>query len=148
MSKKKNNSQNEKMLIDVYKNLDMATWSIDLIDDEILEDNMLELVKKQKRLYEEQKCIALNLASKHDVDLKSVNIMAKIGSLTSIKVGTFFDNSNSHIANKLVQGTSMGIIEIRKAINAYKFIDEDINELAQKVYDLEIKFFTSLQDYL
>ena len=47
--KKKSNNQNEKMMLDVYKNLDMATWTIDLIDDEILNDDFLDLVKKQKK---------------------------------------------------------------------------------------------------
>ena len=146
--KKKSNNQNEKMLLDVYKNLDMATWSIDLIDDEILNDDFLDLVKKQKKIYEDHKCKVLKMADKFDIDLKSINIMAKIGSLTSIKVGTFFDNSNSHIANKLIQGTSMGIIELKKALNSYKILDDEIKEVANNLYVAESKFFTSLQEFL
>lgn len=140
--------QNEKLLIDIYKNLDMATWSIDLIDDEILNDDMLELVRKQKKMYEENKCQAMTLAETYNIDLKNINIMAKLGSLTSIKVGTFFDNSLSHIANKLMQGTSMGIIEIKKALNSYKNVDKEIEALGKRIYDLESKFYTSLQDFL
>lgn len=142
------NEQNEKLLLDIYKNLDMATWSIDLIDDEILDDDMLELVRKQKKMYEENKCQTLSLAEKYNIDLKNINIMAKLGSLTSIKVGTFFDNSLSHIANKLIQGTSMGIIEIKKALNSYTKVDKDIEDLGKRIYDLENKFFASLQDFL
>lgn len=146
--KKKSNNQNEKMMLDVYKNLDMATWTIDLIDDEILNDDFLDLVKKQKKIYEDYKCKVLKMADKFEIDLKSINIMAKIGSLTNIKVGTFFDNSNSHIANKLIQGTSMGIIELKKALNSYKILDDEIKEVANNLYVAESKFFTSLQEFL
>lgn len=145
---KKNNTQNERMMLDIYKNLDMATWSIDLIDNEIIDDDFLDLVKKQKKMYEGYKCQALKIADKFNIDLKNINIMAKMGSMANIKVGTFFDNSSSNIANKLIQGTSMGIIEIKKALNSYKILDDDIKKLASDLYVSESKFFVSLQDFL
>lgn len=140
--------ENRKMLLDIYKNLDMATWSIDIIDDEIIDDDFLELVRSQKKIYENMKSDALKIADKSNIDLKNINMMAKMGSFTSIKFSTFFDNSSSNIANRLIQGTSMGIIQIRKAQNSYKSVSNDIKNLAEKIYDMETKFFTSLQNFL
>ena len=39
----------------------MATWSIDIIDDEINHDDFLELVKSEKRNYEEIKMETMKL---------------------------------------------------------------------------------------
>ena len=74
--------------------------------------------------------------------------MAKMGSFTSIKFSTFFDNSNSNIANRLIQGTAMGIIQIKKALNSYNTLSPEVKELAEKLYNIESKFFKNLQKYL
>lgn len=140
--------EDRRMLLDIFKNLDMATWSIDIIDDEINDDDFLELVKSEKKAYEEIKLETMKLADKQDIDLKNINMMAKMGSFTSIKFSTFFDNSNSNIANRLIQGTAMGIIQIRKAQNSYKNISPEIKELAEKLYSVENKFFKNLQKFL
>ena len=69
--------ENKKMLLDIYKNLDMATWSIDIIDDEIIDDDFLELVRSQKKMYETSKSEAMDIADKYHIDLKNINMMAK-----------------------------------------------------------------------
>lgn len=141
-------TEDRRMLLDIYKNLDMATWSIDIIDDEINDDDFLELVRSEKKYYEEIKMEAIKLADKENIDLKNINVMAKMGSFTSIKFSTFFDNSSSNIANRLIQGTAMGIIQIRKALNSYKSLSQNIKDLADKLYSIENKFFKNLQKYL
>lgn len=141
-------TEDRRMLLDIYKNLDMATWSIDIIDDEINDDDFLELVRSEKKYYEEIKMEAMKLADKENIDLKNINVMAKMGSFTSIKFSTFFDNSSSNIANRLIQGTAMGIIQIRKALNSYKNLSQNIKDLADKLYSIENKFFKNLQKYL
>ena len=140
--------EDRKMMLDIYKNLDMATWSIDIIDDEISDDDFLELVKTEKKTYEEIKAETLKIADDNNIDLKNINVMAKMGSYTSIKFSTFFDNSNSNIANRLIQGTAMGIIQIKKALNSYKNLSPEIKGIAEKIYNVETKFFKSLQQYL
>ena len=140
--------EDRRMLLDIFKNLDMATWSIDIIDDEINDDDFLELVKSEKRNYESIKMETMKLADKENIDLKNINVMAKMGSFTSIKFSTFFDNSNSNIANRLIQGTAMGIIQIKKALNSYNTLSPEVKELAEKLYNIESKFFKNLQKYL
>lgn len=141
-------NEDRRMLLDIYKNLDMATWSIDIIDDEINDEEFLELVHNEKKMYEDIKMETMKLANKKKIDLKNINMMAKMGSFTSIKFSTFFDNSSSNIANRLIQGTSMGIIQIRKAQNCYKNISDEVKDLAEKLYQNENKFFKNLQHYL
>lgn len=147
---KKINSEidNTKLLHDVYKNLDMATWCIDIVDDEISDDNMLNLIKKQKKYYEKQKCKCLELSEKYDIDLKNINVMTKISCLTNIKITTLMDNTDSKLSNKLLQGTSNGIIQIKKALNNYKKADGEILDIAKNLYDNEKIFYDSLQFFL
>lgn len=140
--------EDRRMMLDIYKNLDMATWSIDIIDDEISDDDFLELVKTEKKTYEDIKMETLKIADNNNIDLKNINMMAKMGSYTSIKFSTFFDNSNSNIANRLIQGTAMGIVQIKKALNSYNKLSPEIKAIAEKLYNIETKFFNNLQQYL
>ena len=49
---------------------------------------------------------------------------------------TLMDNSSSKIAELLLQGTNMGIIEGRKLLN-HKEIDDKVHKLIQEYVDMQ-----------
>lgn len=66
---------------------------------------------------------------------------------SSIKMQTMNDNSNSKIAEMLLQGTNMGIIEGRKILNN-KNLDKKIHKLIEKFVSMQEECVENLKEFL
>lgn len=136
-------------LLDViYKNVRMATLAIDSIQDKFDNKKLLELIKKQNAKYEEITHECENLAGERKYELSDVNVMAKMMSSSSINVKTYFDNSTSHIAEMMIKGTNMGIIDIVKKTGDFKNASPKILNIARDLQKAEEEFVDSLKTFL
>ena len=73
--------------------------------------------------------------------------MTKAMTWSSINMKTMNDTSTSKIAEILLQGTNMGIIEGRKILNN-KNIDKKIHKIIEKYVDIQEKYVEKLKKYL
>ncbi len=73
--------------------------------------------------------------------------MNKVMTWYGIEMKTFTDKSTSKIAELLLQGTNMGIIEGRKLLN-HKQTDENIKQLVQEYVDMQEDAVDSLKTFL
>ena len=64
-----------------------------------------------------------------------------------IEMKTILDSSTSKIAELLLQGTNMGIIEGRKLLN-HKNMDENVHSLVQKYVRKKEKAVEKLKQFL
>ena len=64
-----------------------------------------------------------------------------------IEMKTLTDKSDSKIAELLLKGTNMGIIEGRKMLN-HKEISEDVHDLIQKFVTMQENIVETLKKYL
>ena len=60
---------------------------------------------------------------------------------------SLMDNSSSKIAELLLQGTNMGIIEGRKLLN-HKKIDDKVHKLIQEYVDMQEDSVEKLKQFL
>ena len=67
---------------------------------------------------------------------------------TGVQLNTLNDKSNSHIADMLIQGTNMGIIEGRKLLNQNPELDSSIQELLHKFVSLQENNIEKLKIFL
>ena len=75
------------------------------------------------------------------------NLMEKIMTFYGIEMKTMMDDSDSKIAELILKGTNMGIIEGRKIINN-KNLDKKVNDVANEFVDLQESFIEKLKEYL
>ena len=61
-----------------------------------------------------------------------VGPMAKAGMWVGLEMETLADRSDAHIAEIVIQGATMGVIEMTKALNTYDGADSDARSLASK----------------
>lgn len=84
-----------------------------------------------------------------DRKIDDPNIMAKIGSSMGISKEVMKDNSDSAIADMMIQGVSMGSIEIEKKLKEYdKDLDEEHKKLGKKFLKFQQKTIDNLKKYL
>ena len=64
-------------------------------------------------------------------------------------MNTLTDGSKSHIADMLIQGTTMGLTEVMTLLSeSGKIMDETIRHLAEELRDMESSFLERLKSYL
>ena len=61
-----------------------------------------------------------------------VGMMAKAGMWIGTEMNTLTDRSDAHIAEIVIQGATMGVIEMTKALNTYDAADERARSLASR----------------
>ena len=61
-----------------------------------------------------------------------VGAMQKAGMWLGTQMNTLTDRSNAHIAEIVIQGATMGVIEMTKALNSYDGADATARDLASR----------------
>lgn len=139
---------NINVLDELYKGCDMGIQAIDMILNKMDNHDFSELLNEFKDKYIEHSTDIKELYKKYtDSDIHEVNTAEKIMTWYGIMKDTIFDESDSKIAELLINGTNMGIIEGRKILNNKK-MDKDVYYICCKYIKFQEKYLDKLKDYL
>ena len=139
--------QTEEGLAELYRNVQLAITSIadimpNLENDELLKDTLMH----QYEIYEQFSARAHIHARDLEIELKEPNPMKKAMMWSSIKMSTLTDNSRSHIAEMMAQGTVMGITALLRTQRELKGGDERIFKLFDELIKQEEAFEKKWKD--
>ena len=130
--------KDEEILAEIYRNAQLAIQSIVDILPEVENEEIRTEILKEHEVYEDISARASMLARDKGIELKEPNPFKKAMMWGSIKMSTLTDNSRSHIAEMMIQGTVMGITALKKSLGELApEADEDIRALAQEFLDME-----------
>ena len=143
------NDENEVNVLDeLNKGACMGMDAIDFIIDKVKSDDFR---KELDRQYNQYKSISNRIcelypeySEKHPHETNAIN---KVMTWYGIEMKTLMDNSESKIAELLLQGTNMGIIEGRKLLN-HKQTDVEVENLAQEYVGMQEKAVEKLKQFL
>jgi len=143
-----NNNANADLLNTVYKNVKMGIDSIDYVFPKIKNNNLKKDLAAQMAGYLN---FVNRISSKFDEtgsrpnDLSFLN---KLPVLASMKLKMSVDNSESHIAEMMIENSTAGLIEAQKAYNRAKNLDCEISQLGCETIYFEQKNINRLRNYL
>ena len=63
-------------------------------------------------------------------------------------MNTMVDHRPSHVAEMLIQGSTMGVIDITENMNNYSNAEQPVKDLAKQVLDFENQNIERLKTYL
>lgn len=108
---------NENLLQEVYKNVKMGHDSIiDLLDK--VEDNALRgEMTTQLETYRRFTGDANEKLGERGLKPKEISTTAKASAKIGMTVNTMIDSSTSHLAEMMINGATMGIIDLEKKLN-------------------------------
>lgn len=144
------NETNE-LLEEIYKTAAMGRFSMMKLIEALKEkDNKikgyLEELLEDYRNYEDQ---SKELLLKENIEPMEENAISKLMASMEIQKEVKGDNSDAAMAEMLIQGISMGSIEIEKQIKNYKdHVDKDDMKLAKKFLKFQEKAIEELKKYL
>jgi len=139
---------NQKAILDVYKNAHIALQSISDLIPSVNDDEIKSELKEQYEGYEKIIGEISSYMKENNIEPKDINPLKKAMLWSSIKMKTMFDNSKNQIAEMMVKGTSMGIIELTAMKNEGKNLNEEILALLEKLLTLEEDYEERLKKFL
>lgn len=141
-------NENVEMLNYIYQNAEMGKNTIEQILKEVKDLEFREILKEQLKDYEyvSNKCdTLLNVEGKLP---KGIDVMPKIMSYFKIKLDTLKDDTSSHIAEMMINGSTMGVTDITKNLNKYHDVDNNTKDLASRLLKIEQDNIEALKPYL
>ena len=141
--------ENINALDELSKGACMGMDAIHFILDKIEDEEFKESLKVQYDKYQsiEKKIRKVYANYKQEDSPKETSMMNKAMTWYGIEMKTLTDTSNSKIAELLMQGTNMGIIEGRKLLNN-KNVDPEIEKLINEYVTMQEDSVENLKKYL
>ena len=147
-----NNMKDKNELLEyIYQTADMGKNSLETLLNALEgKDNKIKVVvEKQLKEYEKYYDKSEKLLKKNKVKPKTKGVMTEMMSKMGINMNVMKDNSDAKMAEMLIQGLTMGIVEMEKKIKDYKDeVDKDIIKLAKDVLKFQEKSLDEIKEYL
>ncbi len=141
--------QSEEILAEIYRNAQLALQSIADILPQVDDQEVRDELVFQHEEYEKFSARAAVIAKDRGIELKEPNMFKKAMMWGSIKMNTLTNNSRSHIADMMLQGTVMGISALRtSAGETYKGASDEIIALLHEMIEMEERFEKKWKEYL
>ena len=125
--------------------MDAIHFILDKIEDEEFKKSLTTQYEKYQDIEKKIRKVYANY--KVEDNPKETSMMNKAMTWYGIEMKTLTDTSNSKIAELLMQGTNMGIIEGRKLLNNKK-VDPDVEDLISEYVTMQEDSVENLKKYL
>ena len=135
-------------LDEIHKGSCMGVDAINFILDKVEDNNLEKLLRKQYKSYKNIcERIETIYPKYNEGKPHSTSMPEKVMTDWMVNMKTMVDKTTSHLAELLVQGTNMGIIEGRRILNK-KNLNEEVNDLVQKYVTMQEKYLDNLKEFL
>lgn len=144
-----NDNDNVNVLDELNKGACMGMDSIHFILNKVTDKGLKQELNIQYEKYKNISEKINNIYSKYNKNETphETNTMNKVMTWSGIEMKTLNDESTSKIAELLLQGTNMGIIEGRRILNN-KEVKKEIKDLAQEYVDMQEDAVEKLKAFL
>lgn len=132
----------------IYQNSEMGVSTINQLISICDDEEYKKLLQAHLKEYTKISEVAEGKIKESNKEAKDNNVFAKISTYIMIDVKTLLDNSPSHISEMLIQGSTMGIIDITKKMKEYSNAEKEILNLANKLLKFEQKNIEEYKKYL
>ena len=131
--------EKNELLMHIYDVSYMGEYSTNKLLSTLKSKNnkIKSLLEDELKEYESYKKKSEKLLKKTKIEIPKTSILTKMSSNMGIMMETMKDNSDASIASMLVQGFTMGIVEMETEINNYK---EEVNKNTIKLAKNLLKF--------
>lgn len=142
------NVRNAEFLNKIYQNAQMASESISIVAQKVQDKNLLSDLNTQHQQY-------AAITSKATTELSNANELPKEKSALSqtaawggIQMNTLFDKSPDHIAEMMIQGSTMGIIDMTRTLKQYSDVPQNLKALGYELVTVEENNVQRMKNYL
>ena len=143
--------KNQEFITAMYSDASMALDSLTMLIKKLNKrDNKIkEVIEKCIKGYEKHLKIIKSYMKENNYEINSVPLINKMGAYMGINMEVMKDNSDSRMADMLIQGLTMGVLNITKNIDKYKGeVNKDILSIAKDFKKHQEESIEKLKVYL
>ena len=107
--------QNAKLTKVMCETARMGAEAVSMLLNKTDDEGMRETMLSQKAMYEKFDREGEKMLKQAGQHVKKQGPLARAGTWMGIQMDTMMDNTPSHLADMLIQGSTMGVIEITRA---------------------------------
>lgn len=133
---------------EIQRNAQMGIQAIDAIADKVYDDQLTREISRQSMDYSSLRKKAYDELVKAKEEPYQEGKMSHLMLVSGIRMNTLFNSSTGHIAEMMIKGSNMGLIEMNKVLNHNKEAGEEATALAHELIGLEKRSVESLNTYL
>lgn len=141
-------NDNARLLNFVYQNAQMGVDSIRQLMGIVENKELKEHLKTQFQGYEEFQNTARQMLEENGFDEKEISAFSKISTYLMINMQLLTDKSATHIAEMMIQGSNMGVIDAIKNLNDCEDAEQEIRNLMEKLQKFEEHNIDKLKEFL
>lgn len=144
-------NENMELLNFVYENAEMGVHTLNILSDTLRKrDNKIKgLIEDELKEYNNFLKESEKLLKKNKIEPKKTNLMAKLSSKMGITMETMKDNSDPAVASMVIEGLTMGIVEMQTKIENYKkLVDKKILKLSIKFLKFQEEEIEKLKTFM
>ena len=143
------NKKNEVNVLDeLNKGACMGCDAINFVMDKVVDEEFKKELEREynnyKKINDEIERLYPEYSNKEVHDTSTMN---KLRTWYGIEMKTLIDDTTSKLAELIMQGVNMGIIEGRRLLN-HKHTDENVNKLVEEYVDMQEEAVENLKKFL
>lgn len=139
---------NAELLNYVYQNSQMGVVTIKQLI-EITEDVQFKAhLESEHNEYSEMHCAARKALNENGFDEKGISAMEKLKTYMVLNMQTLTDKSPSHIAEMLIIGRNMGVVNAIRSLKKYQNAEPNILGLMDRLLKFEESNIQNLKAFL
>ncbi len=141
-------SEEKELLNYIYQNSQMGVISLEKIIAISEDKKFNKLLKKQLSNYEYINSLITKIFMQNESLEKGLSNLVKIKTNLMINFQTITNKTTSHLAEMLIIGSTMGVINNIKNLNKYSQVQQDYIDILKQLLVTEETNIISLKDYL
>lgn len=135
------------MLDALYQNASMGASSIHSVLSKVEDADLHQELENQLSCYQAESQSFRSQIEADQTRPKEIPFWQKASADVGIAVNTLMDSSSQHIAEMMIEGTNMGIVEINKALNNIS-VSPQIQAQAEQMLIQEEQYINRLKTFL
>ena len=140
--------RNAQFLNKVYQNAQMASNSIQTVAQKVQDADLLSDLNTQHQQYKTITARATSMLANENELPREKNPLSQASAWSGIQMNIMLDKSPDHIAELMIQGSVMGIIDMSRTIKKYADVPNNVKALGYELVTVEENNFQRMKNYL
>lgn len=141
--------QNEDLLKEIHRATEMGLKATQLIAPKIKDCGLKKEIHRQESCYQKLIQKSEDMLSAYGENIAEPKDTVKKAMLWgSVQLNTLIDSSPEHIAEMMINGTTMGIVDMIRKLNELGDVDYEPRKLAQEFIQGEQRHIEELKKHL
>lgn len=140
--------QDAELLNSIYQNAKMGEELTRTISKSVDSDQLKSDLQTQMSGYSQLNAKVQQKFAEEKLEPQEENGLSKASAYLGTKLNTLVNHSPSHVAEILIQGSTMGVIDMTQNINKFTSASQPVKDLAGEVITFENQNIERMKTYL